>query len=152
MTVTQGFEVGALAPDIQLTGSTGTIRLSQFQGQSAVVLFFMRDFGCHTCVGHVLELAKAYVKLQSLGAEVVILGGGSVAAASKLAEKYKLPFPVLADTDHSVYDRFGLDKVLLYWQKSGSFVIERSGKVTYANASTAPGGSLNLDEIFKALA
>ena len=151
MTATQGFEVGAQAPDIQLNGSKGNVSLAQFRGKSSVVLFFMRDFGCHTCIGHVLELTKAFAQFQARGAEVLVLGGGSVANATKLAERYKFPFPILADTDHSVYDRYGLDKVLLYWQKSGSFVIDPSGKVVHANSSTGPGGSLNLAALIQAL-
>lgn len=38
--------IGALAPDFRLTAHTGDeISLSDFRGSSAVVLFFVREYG-----------------------------------------------------------------------------------------------------------
>lgn len=140
-------QVGKPAPEFKLSGSVPNLALSQFKGESAVVIFFMRDFGCHTCVGHVLNLAKAHPQIQALYAQVLVIGGGSAAAANRLAEKYKLPFPILADTDHKVYDRFGLEKVLLYWQRSGVFIIDREGVASYINEATSPSASFDLSRI-----
>lgn len=151
MTATHELEVGAPAPDVELTGPKGKAKLTQIRGGKSIVIFFMRDFGCHTCVGHVLELSKAYDQIKALDAEVIVVGAGSVAAAQKLSERYKLPFQVFADTDHKAYDQFGLDKVLLYWQKSGSFVIDRDGKVALLNSGASPSASLDLPTVLKAI-
>jgi peroxiredoxin len=37
--------VGEAAPDFELEGSSGRIRLADFQGSRNVALFFMREFG-----------------------------------------------------------------------------------------------------------
>jgi thioredoxin-dependent peroxiredoxin len=138
--------MGDKAPGFKL-GGTQTIDLDDYKGRSKVLLYFMREFGCHTCVGHVLQLAKAAPKLRDEGVEVLVIGGGSPQAAQKLAAKYKVPFPVLADPDREVYDRYTLGKVFSVWQKSGSFLVDEGGILVYANVSSGPGAGLDLASV-----
>jgi peroxiredoxin Q/BCP len=126
---------------------TDDISLSDFHGKKAVLLYFMREFACHTCVGHVLELARANDQLGKEGVAVLVIGGGNVDAAKRMATRYNLPFPVLADPGRTVYGQYGLDRVLALWQKSGSFLVDCQGNLRYANSAGKPSAGLDLAEI-----
>jgi peroxiredoxin len=88
------------APGFELDSSAGHVRLKQYRGKS-VVVFFMREFNCMMCLGHVREL-KRLATLHP-NTQFLVVGGGSVRRAQALAERYKLDFPVLADPDRIAY-------------------------------------------------
>ena len=72
-----------------------------------------------------------YEQLRARETEVLIIGGGNRKGAERLSARLKLPFPVLVDPDpdRAVYRRYGLDKVLIALQRSGTFLIDKQGIV-----------------------
>ena len=66
-------------------------------------------------------------ELKSRDTDVLIIGAGSTAAATGLVKALKLPFPVLADPDRAVYNRFGLDKTF-FIQRSATVLIDKRGR------------------------
>ncbi len=145
-----GAEVGNMAPDFDLNGSTGKIKLSSYRGKASVGLYFIREFGCMTCQAHASSLAKRSSDFKSMGVRLFVIGGGSLEDAKKMATNLKLPFPVLADTDRSTYAKFNLGKALVMLQKSATFLIDAGGIVRYAHRSALPAGSLEMDGLVKA--
>lgn len=139
------------ALDLPLAGSAGTTRLRDHLGPSGVVVYFLRDFGCHTCVHHAEELGGAYADIQGQGYGVVAVGHGSAADAEKVQSRRNLPFQVLADPKHEAFDAFDLGKVLGYWQKSGAFVLDTNGTKVYGEPSTSPKAGLELNALLAAL-
>ncbi len=103
------------------------------------------------CRQHVASLRRVFDYLQTRGIAVLVVGGGSEQDAARLKATYKLPFPVLADTDRSVYARYGLDKVLFMVQRSASFLIDRAGVVRYIRRATSPSASLDQAELMRAV-
>lgn len=148
---TDAVTVGAMAPDFTLAGSSGQISLSDYRGKQNVVVYFMREFTCQLSRKNVTQLKQIYGGLQARNTAVLVIAGGSRAEAGQLATDLQVPFPVLADVDREVYHRYGLQKMLSFWQRSGTIVVDRQGRLSYLHPTTIPAG---LDEaaMMKALA
>lgn len=143
-------EVGSVAPDFSLSTSDGkTIRLSDFKGKKHVVLYFMREFMCLQCQGHVLQLKRLYDQIKAQDTEVLVIGGGNAKGAERVTAMLKVPFPVLVDTDRSVYQQYNLSKVLIAIQRSGTFLIDKQGIMRYIHQVTNPSTSLNKSELLQ---
>ncbi len=147
---TVGAHVGSMAPDFTLAGSNGEISLSDYRGKQHVVLYFMREFSCSFCQKHVAQLKQLYSTLQAHNAEVLVIGGGSLAEAERLATRLQVRFPVLADADREVYHRYGLEKVMSL-QRSGIIVVDRQGRVSYSHPTTLPIAGLDRTALMSAL-
>jgi peroxiredoxin len=142
---------GMSAPDFSLESSKGLVSLAKYRGQRNVILFFMREFSCPICRGHVNELNKIYSTLAAQGVEVIVVGGGSLKEAQQLAVTYKLPFPAASDPDRSVYHSYGLHKALGMLQRSGTIVVDKQGIVRYVQRSTLPTGSMDKTALLNSL-
>jgi peroxiredoxin len=71
------------------------------------------------------------------GAQILVILGDTLERASKYAETLKTPFPVLADPDRAVYQRYELDKFIGI-QRTASVVIDQSGLIRYLKRSINP--------------
>jgi peroxiredoxin len=98
------------------------------------------------CRQHTVQLGRAYEEIQKQGAEVLVVGPGSGNDAQRLVDLFKLPFPVLGDPDRAVYLSYGLDKVFRAIQRSGTFLVDPQGKVSFIEQGALP-QMLNKDAI-----
>jgi len=81
-----------------------------------------------------------------------VIGPGTVKQARRYAQRLRLPFPVAADPDRSVYQRFALDKVLLRLiQRSGVFLVDGTGTIRLAHVATNPSASLDIQQVLEEL-
>jgi len=142
-------DVGDFAPEFRLPSTHGEIAFVDYRGRRGTVLYFIREFGCMTCQMHALSLVKAHAQITESGFDVLVIGGGTETDASKMAQRIKAPFPILADRERSVYDRYGVDKALQIIQRSAAFVVDVDGRVSYAHRSTNPAAGLNLPDILE---
>src|SRR4051794_29025441 len=104
---------GDRAPDIALSAADGSsTTLSQLiaKSRNGVVLVFLRHFGCIFCREHALQLKRDYVRIRELGYDIVAIGHGTPARATKFAVDLELPFSVFADRELSTYATFGLGR------------------------------------------
>ena len=90
------------------------------------------------CRQHVGQLGRLYPKFQSVGAEVIVILGDTLDRARGYAEILHTPFPVLSDPDRAVYHRFGLEKTMLFIQRTASVVIDRKGIIRYIKRASNP--------------
>jgi peroxiredoxin len=150
-TTTHGVQLGSMAPDFALTGSTGHVSLADYRGKQSVVVYFMREFTCALSRKNVRQLKHLYPTLQACDAQVLVIGSGSRAEAQQLAATLQVHFPLLADADRAVYRRYGLEKVLGVWQRNGTVIVDRDGRVTYLHLTTIP-TALDEAAVLKALA
>ncbi len=100
--------IGIPAPDFQLPDENGSLRtLSEFQGKRVVLYFYPKD-DTPGCTTEACEFRDAYADYEKAG--VVILGVSPDAPKShtKFKEKFNLPFPLLADNDHTVCLAYGV--------------------------------------------
>src|SRR6266566_3485847 len=92
-----------------------------------------------------------YEQLRARDTEVLILGGGSRKGVGRSSAGLQLPSPVLVEPDpeRAVYRRYGLDKVLIALQRSGTFLIDKQGIVRYIHQVTNPQASVDKEELMR---
>ena len=88
---------------------------------------------CRTLVA---QLGRHYPDFQSENTEVLVILGEPLEIAQRFASQLKLPFPVLADLERSVYHRYDLHKFLLL-QRTATVIIDREGIVRYLHRATS---------------
>ncbi len=68
---------------------------------------------------------------QAANSQVLLILGASLERARSYAETLHLPFPVLSDPERAVYHNYGLEKALLFIQRTASIVIDPAGTICY---------------------
>jgi len=106
---------GKKAPDFTLADAAGKkVSLSDFKGKDVVVYFYPKD----DTPGCTKEACDFRDELPKFGrAKAAVLGVSILDAASKakFAKKHGLKFPLLADADHAVAEKYGV------WQKKSLY-------------------------------
>jgi peroxiredoxin len=90
------------------------------------------------CRSHSAQLGRSYKDFVTANCEVLLILGDPVEKAIRYAESLHLPFPVLADPDRTVYHRFGLEKAMVFIQRTASVVIDQGGTIRYLKTTTNP--------------
>ena len=92
-------EVGTKAPDFTLPDKEGKmVSLSDFAGKRVVLYFYPKD-NTPGCTRQACAFAGAYEEFKSMDVAVIGVSKDSVASHVKFAEKYSLPFILLADPE-----------------------------------------------------
>ena len=95
------------APDFKLPDQEGQNHsLSDYQGKWLVLYFYPKDFtpGCTKEACTFRDSNRGFGKR---GVKIVGISKDTVASHKKFAEKYKLKFPLLSDTEHEVIEAYG---------------------------------------------
>ena len=101
-------EEGQPAPEFELENDAGKkVRLSDLRGQQVVLYFYPKD-DTPGCTKQACGIRDTWGEFERAGAVVLGVSTDSVASHVKFKEKYGLPFPLLADTDHAVADAYGV--------------------------------------------
>src|SRR5262249_4236527 len=77
-------------------------------------------------------LAADYEKFTAAGAEIIAISIDNLDKSRELADKLKLPFSVLSDTDHKVIDVYALYNPDGKIAKPAVFVIDKSAVVRWS--------------------
>ena len=126
---------GIPAPDFILIDDTGvTRRLSDYRGQNVVLYFYPKDDtpGCTTEACNFRDDYSAYVEV---GVTILGVSPDSSKSHAKFRKKFQLPFPLLADEQHSICEAYGVwgQKKLMGREYMGvlrtTFVISPEGKI-----------------------
>ena len=83
------------------------IRRSDYQGRKVVLYFYPKD-NTSGCTAEACNLRDGYDALRAAGYEVVGVSKDSEASHRKFIEKQSLPFDLIADTDTSLNQTFGV--------------------------------------------
>jgi peroxiredoxin Q/BCP len=128
-------EVGAKAPDFTLAADDGSkIKLSALKGQPVVLYFYPRD-DTPGCTREACAFRDAKKQLAAAGAKVLGVSPDDVASHVKFRDKFQLNFPLLADPDHKVAEKYGAWREKnMYGKKSmgiqrSTYLIDAEGKV-----------------------
>ena len=101
---------GDLVEDFTLPDQDGNpVTLSSFAGKP-VVLFFYPKADTPGCTIEACGFRDHFAKLQKAGVVVLGISRDTVKAQKKFQEKYELPYPLLADADQVICNRFGVIK------------------------------------------
>jgi thioredoxin-dependent peroxiredoxin len=129
---TPGIRAGDPAPDFALPDASGkTVRLGDYRGKKAVVLYFYPKDDTPGCTKEACTFRDQYQDLQDAGAEVIGISSDSAESHAKFAAKYKLPFTLLADRGGSVRKQYGVPATLGLLPGRVTFVIDRNGVVRH---------------------
>ncbi len=124
-------EVGSPAPDFSLPDQHGQLHgLQRHAGRWVLLYFYPRD-DTPGCTREACAFRDEYPQLRALGAEVLGISVDDARSHAKFAEKYQLPFPLLADVKGAVAGRYGvlLKFPLLKLTRRYSFLIDPLGIV-----------------------
>ena len=124
-------QVGQSAPEFRLQDQNGHWRTpGDYHGRYLVVYFYPKDFtgGCTT---EVCSFRDDIAKLRQGGADVIGISLDDVKSHEKFAEKYHVPFPLLADSDHKVTEAYGVlnEHLGIHYAKRTTFLIDPQGKI-----------------------
>ena len=101
-------EDGKPAPDFELTSDTGEqVRLSSLRGKPVVLYFYPKD-DTPGCTKQACGIRDVYGEFERAGAVVLGVSPDDERSHVKFKQKYDLPFTLLADTDHSVAEQYGV--------------------------------------------
>jgi thioredoxin-dependent peroxiredoxin len=101
-------EEGSPAPDFELTSDSGeTVKLSSLRGKPVVLYFYPKD-DTPGCTTQACGIRDAYGEFEQAGAVVLGVSPDDEKSHVKFRKKYDLPFPLLADTEHEVAERYGV--------------------------------------------
>lgn len=149
------------APDFTLPAigdetvvQNGQVQLSALKNHTVVVYFYPKD-DTPGCTKEACSFRDVYHQLQRKGVVVLGVSADSVKSHEKFAEKYGLPFPLLADTDTQVSQLYGVwGEKNMYGRKymgvtRATFLIDKDGVVRKVWPKVKP--DEHAEEVLKAV-
>ena len=137
-------EVGDRAPAFTLVDQHDKkVKLSDFKGKKVIVYFYPKA-DTPGCTTQSCELRDHRKELTKLDAEVLGISPDAPAKQLKFDEKYKLGFPLLADEEHAVAEKYGVwGEKINYGKKymgiiRSAFVVDEKGKIAGAFYKVSP--------------
>ena len=128
-------KIGDTAPDFTLPDADGNmIALKDFQGRKVVLYFYPKD-NTPGCSRQACAFAENYEGFKSRDIAVIGISKDSVASHRKFADKYNLPFTLLADPELTAIQAYGVwQEKKLYGKVSmgvvrTTFIIDENGKI-----------------------
>jgi len=146
---------GDKAPLFSATDQNGKkVSLSDYKGKK-LVLYFYSEAGSPTCTIESCNLRDNYALLRRKGFEVLGVSPDDEKTQKKFEIKYKLPFPLIADSSHDVVKKYGVwDKKKLFGREymgvlRTTFVIDEKGIIR--KIFLKPKNKAHAEEIIRAL-
>ena len=101
-------KIGDAAPVFNCLDEKGnSISLDNYKGKK-LVLFFYPKASTPGCTVEACNLSDNYSRFTALGYDVLGVSADSAKRQSNFKEKYKFPYPLLADEDKTVIAAFGV--------------------------------------------
>ena len=128
-------QIGDKAPLFEAKDQDGNVvKLSDFQGKKIVLYFYPKD-STPACTAQACSLRDNYEAF--LAKKYIVLGvsADNEKSHKKFADKYNLPFPLLADTEHYIVESYGVwGEKMLYGKKymgiiRTTFIIDENGNI-----------------------
>jgi peroxiredoxin len=119
----QKVAVGAQAPDFALVDMQGKKhQLSDYRGQGVFLNFW--GTWCPPCKKEMPYINNQYHQYKDKGVQVLTVDiQESELAVNQFAERLKLDFPIMIDTDKEVMSTYGIDPL------PATFLIDKNGEV-----------------------
>ncbi len=133
--MTRNVEVGKAAPLFTLQSESGSdVSLKSFRGKWVVLYFYPRD-STPVCTVQACSMRDMHTEFESVNAVVLGVSADSTQSHSRFSVRHSLTFPLLADANGEVSQRYGVWKLKsLFGHKymgieRTTFVINPSGKI-----------------------
>ncbi|MBR2020521.1 MAG: thioredoxin-dependent thiol peroxidase [Clostridia bacterium] len=148
--------VGMKAPDFTLQDKEGRpVSLSDFRGRRVVLYFYPKD-NTPGCTRQACAFAGAYQAFRERNVEVIGISKDSISSHQRFADKYNLPFILLADPELQAIQAYEVwQEKKLYGKVSmgvvrTTFLIDENGILEQIMPKVKP--DTNASEILAALA
>lgn len=134
-TISEGAQVGAMAPDFALPrDGGGEIRLADLRGQAVVLYFYPKD-DTSGCTREALDFSAHAEDFAAAGAVVIGVSRDGVKSHDKFKAKHDLRVVLASDVDGEVAARYGVwVEKSMYGRKymgveRATFLIDRTGLI-----------------------
>ena len=128
-------KIGDKAPGFNAVDHEGNpVSLEAFKGQKVILFFYPKD-NTPGCTAEACNLRDNYDDLLEKGFQIIGVSADPEDSHRKFAEKYRLPFPLIPDTEKNIlkkYDVWGLKKFMgreYQGINRTTFVISEDGKI-----------------------
>ena len=129
-------KVGNKAPKFSLLDQNGTTHtLSQYLGKKVLLYFYPKD-DTPGCTTEACNFRDGYDMFTKMGLVILGVSKDGVESHKKFAEKFSLPFPLLADESTDVSQAYGVWKEKKFMGRKymginrTSFLIDEKGIIT----------------------
>ncbi|HXF59924.1 MAG TPA: thioredoxin-dependent thiol peroxidase, partial [Candidatus Saccharimonadales bacterium] len=133
----ESLTVGMPAPEFSLPSTLGRrVTLSEFRGKRVILYFYPKD-DTPGCTMEACGFRDSFPRIESKDAVVLGVSLDDELSHERFAQKFNLPFPLLADKDAAVSRQYGTYKEKSLYGRSfwgierTTFVIDREGKVEH---------------------
>jgi peroxiredoxin Q/BCP len=137
---------GDKAPAFSLAADGGRrVALADLKGKKVVLYFYPKD-DTSGCTAEACEFRDNWKAVQAIGTVVLGVSPDSVASHDKFKTKYRLPFPLLSDSDHAVAEAYGAwGEKSMYGRKyhgilRSTFLIDEAGRIAAVFPRVKPKG------------
>jgi peroxiredoxin Q/BCP len=137
-------KVGEAAPDFEtVDDQNNRVKLSDLRGKRVVLYFYPKD-DTPGCTRQACGFRDGYAGIESSNSVVLGVSPDDVESHQAFKQKYSLPFPLLADTDHSIAEAYGVwgererdgNKFMGIFRSH--FLIDEEGKVADVRYNVTP--------------
>lgn len=148
---------GDRAPDFAGETTDGTrVALADFRGRKLVLYFYPMD-DTPGCTAQACSLRDHNAEIRARGAAILGVSAQDAESHRKFTAKYKLNFPLLADTDRAVARAYGVLgsglggtlRGMLGMAERVTFIIDEAGRV--AHVIDAPDTRNHAEQVLKLL-
>lgn len=144
-------KAGQPAPAFDLPDQAGKRHaLGDYTGKWLVLYFYPKD-DTPGCTKEACGFRDDLFQLEKLGAKVVGVSVDDSGSHAKFAQKYHLPFPLLADKDGNVARRYGAltNLGLVKFAKRYTFLIDPQGRIakSYLSVDTSRHSQEIIDDL-----
>ena len=143
------------APDFALSDQDNVVHsLADYRGKWILLYFYPKD-DTPGCTTEAISIKYSFPDFTKLNIQVLGVSVDSVASHKKFATKYELPFPLLADIEKVVVNKYGVwgAKKTMGHEHDGifrtSFLIDPEGKIAKIYEKVKP--DLHVEEVLKDL-
>lgn len=128
--------IGQLAPGFELPSDQGTISLSGYIEQPIILYFYPKDMtsGCTT---QACDFRDNLNRLSQLGYQVLGVSPDPITKHEKFRDKHELNFPLIADTEHTLAQAYGVWREKTNYGKTyhgivrSTFVLDKTHHITH---------------------
>ena len=126
-----GVEIGIPAPEFELSDQDGQLHsLEDYRDQWVVLYFYPKDEtpGCTT---QACEFRDNIFAFRKLNAQILGVSMDDAESHKKFSENHGLPFPLLADTEGTTADAYGVKTKMMGWTvaKRQTFIVDPDGNI-----------------------
>ena len=128
-------QAGDLAPLFTAKNQNGeTVSLTDYNGKKVILYFYPKD-NTPGCTAEACDFRDNYQSLASQGFEVIGVSTDDEKSHKKFEAKFNLPFTLIADTEKTIVESYGVWVEKSMYGKSymgtsrKTFVIDEEGKI-----------------------